>query len=260
MEAIGALAGGIAHDYNNLMSIIMGNLSLAMEEAETGSFLADFLSEANTAAHKVRDLTHELMSLSRGGAPVKELGSLDELLKTSLEIIPADIGITLNESISRDLKWVPHDRHKMGSVFRNILTNAVEAMPNGGILTIKAENLRIDFDSRDSGIPVKPGDYAHISIQDQGLGIPREHLDKIFDPYFSTKAMGVQKGMGLGLATAYAIVKSHGGHVVVDSTHGMGTTVNIYLPAQSQQQKADTTIPLANNSASLPKAGAGNGR
>ena len=111
MEAIGTLTGGIAHDYNNLMSIIMGNLSLAQEEAEPGSDLAHFLNEANMASHKVRDLTHELMSLSRGGRPVREVGSLDEILKNISELIPADSGISLTESISQDLKLVPYDRH-----------------------------------------------------------------------------------------------------------------------------------------------------
>ncbi len=253
MEAIVTLTGGIAHDYNNLMSIIMGNLSLAQEEAESGSDLADFLNEANMASHKVRDLTHELMSLSRGGAPVKELGSLDESLKTALDIIPADSGISLNESVSQDLWQVPHDPYKMGAVFRNVVTNAVEAMPEGRTLTIRAENLRIEDKEQYPGRPLNPGDYVHISFQDQGGGISKEHLNEIFDPYFSTKERGVQKGMGLGLATAHAIVKSHGGHVAVDSTLGVGTTMNIYLPAQSQSVGVDDAISMKDNSASPTK-------
>jgi len=253
MEAIGTLTGGIAHDYNNLMSIVMGNLSLAIEEAEPGSFLADFLDEANTASHKVRNLTHELMSLSRGGAPVKELGSLDELLKTALDMMPADRGISLNESVSQDLWHVLHDPYKIGAVFRNVVTNAVEAMPEGGTLNITAENLRIDDKGQYPGLPLNPGNYVHISFQDQGVGIPEEQLDKIFDPYFSTKEMGVQKGMGLGLATAYALVKSHGGHVAVDSTVGVGTTVNIYLPAEKHVNQADDITTSADNTASPVK-------
>jgi len=249
MESIAILSGGIAHDYNNLMSIVMGNLSMAQEEAEPGSDLADFLNGANMASRKVRDLTHELMSLSRGGAPVKELGSIDESLKTALDIMPADSGISLNESVSQDLWQVPRDPYKIGAVFRNVVTNAVEAMPEGGTLTITAENLRIEDKEQYPGLPLNPSNYVQISFQDQGVGIQQEHLDKIFDPYFSTKEMGVQKGMGLGLATAYAIVKSHGGHIQIDSSPGAGTTVNIYLPAESQTVEIDLETSSPDESA-----------
>ncbi|MCF8129929.1 MAG: PAS domain S-box protein [Deltaproteobacteria bacterium] len=249
MEAIGTLTGGIAHDYNNLVSIIMGNLSLAQEEAEPASDLADFLNEANMASRKVRDLTHELMSLSRGGRPFREVRSLVELLKSVSELIPADSGISLSESISQNLKLVPYDQYKMGAVIRNVVKNAVEAMPDGGTLKIKAENLRVEDAKQDLGLILKPGDFVHISIQDQGKGIPEEHLDKIFDPYFSSKEMGVQKGMGLGLTTAYAIIKQHGGHIQIESSLGAGTTVNIYLPAESQPAEADSISPKKDDSA-----------
>jgi len=253
MEAIGTLTGGIAHDYNNLMSIVMGNLSLAMEEAKPGSPLTNFLNDADMASQKIRDLTHALMALSRGGAPVKELGSLEKLLEQAESIIPADRHIFIKQSIAQDLWQVPHDPYKMGVVFRNVVTNAVEAMPNGGILNIKAANLRIEHQETGPGLPIKPGNYVHISMEDQGMGIAEEHLDKIFDPYFSTKPMGVQKGMGLGLATAYAIVQKHGGHIAIDSSPGAGTAVSIYLPAQSQPVEADDAIPAKDNSASPTK-------
>ena len=253
MEAIGTLTGGIAHDYNNLMSIIMGNLSMAQEEAEPGSDLADFLNEANMASHKARDLTHELMSLSKGGRPVREVGSLNEVLKNVSEFIPADSGISLMESISQDLKLVPYDRLKMRAVIKNVVKNAVEAMPDGGTLKIKAENLRVEDAKQDSGLSLKLGDFVHVSIQDQGKGIPKEHLDKIFDPYFSTKAMGTQKGMGLGLATAYAIVQKHGGHIAINSSSGAGTTVNIYLPAESHPEEIHGTTTSADDKASPVK-------
>ncbi len=240
MESIATLTGGIAHDYNNLMSIVMGNLSMAMEEVAPGSLFADFLSEANTASHKVRDLTHELMSLSKGGDPVKELGSLETLLKNIESLIPVDSDISLEKSISKDLWPVSYDQHKMGAVFRNVVTNAVEAMPDGGTLNVKAENLRVADQDTHPGLPLKPGDYVHIAIEDQGVGITEENLSKIFDPYFSTKDMGVQKGMGLGLATSYAIVHKHGGHIAVDSTPGVGTTVNIYLSATAAESKAQS--------------------
>ena len=253
MEAIGTLTGGIAHDYNNLMSIIMGNLSIAMEDAEPGSVQADCLNEVNIASHKVRDLTHELMSLSRGGAPVKEVGSLKEPLQSASNVIPADGSISLKESGSQDLWQVSHDPYKMGAVFRNVVTNAVEAMPGGGTLEIKAENLCLARGDTDPNLLLKPGDYVHVSIQDQGKGIPKEYLDKIFDPYFSTKAMGTQKGMGLGLATSYAIVQKHGGHIAINSSSGAGTTVNIYLPAESHPEEIHGTTTSADDKASPVK-------
>ncbi|MDZ7700302.1 MAG: PAS domain S-box protein [Deltaproteobacteria bacterium] len=157
VEAVATLTGGIAHDYNNLVSIIMGNLGLAMQEAETETALSHFLKEANRATDKVRDLTHELMALSRGGAPVKEVVSLKPVLKHSAKIIPADSGILIEEFIKEGLWAVPHDPHKLDAVFRNILTNAVEAMPQGGTITITAENLRIDDLDQDPGLALKAG-------------------------------------------------------------------------------------------------------
>ena len=222
MEAIGTLTGGIAHDYNNLMTVIMGNLSIAREGVEKGSFTAHCIDEAERASGKVRDLTHELMSLSLGGGAVKEVGSLTALLKEASRLIPEDGGFSLKESISEDLWPVSYDHQKMGAVFKNVVTNAVEAMPDGGTIEIGAENLTIARESQDPDPPLKPGDYVRVSIRDHGVGIPEERMEKIFDPYFSTKSMGVQKGMGLGLSTAYAIVQKHGGHVAINSSHGVG--------------------------------------
>ena len=123
-----------------------------------------------------------------------------------------------------------------------MVTNAIEAMPNGGTVTIRGDNLQFGDGNGYTDLPLKSGDYVRISIQDQGKGIYPEHLDRIFDPYFSTKTMGVQKGMGLGLATAYAIVQKHGGHLSVESEPGVGTTVDIYLPAERHHVKSDGKV------------------
>jgi two-component system cell cycle sensor histidine kinase/response regulator CckA len=244
MEAVATLSGGIAHDYNNLLSIIMGNLSLAKDETKPGSELAGFLEEITNASYKLRDLTHELMALARGGTPVKRVASLKDLLQGVSGAVSSESGISIKESISKDLWPAPHDAHKMGVVFRNVLNNAVEAMPAGGIITIKAENLRAEDDGAPMALgPLKGLDCVHISIADQGKGIPPENLGKIFDPYFSTKRMGVQKGMGLGLATSYAIVQKHGGHIAIDSSPGAGTQVHIYLPAERRSAKMDRDTP-----------------
>ena len=233
METISTFTGGIAHDYNNLVSIIMGNLSMAMLETSPGPDLTNFLNQADIASGKVRDLTHELMVLSRGDDPVKVMGSLKNLLEIAVYAIPADSGISLEESVAQNIWPVTHDPHKMGAVLRNVMTNAVEAMSDGGTLTLSAQNFRFENKDPHVALPMKPGDYVHISIQDEGTGIPKEHLAKIFDPYFSTKAMGMQRGTGLGLATTYSTVKKHGGHIAIDSSPGSGTTVIIYLPAEN---------------------------
>jgi len=238
LEAVATLTGGIAHDYNNLLSVVMGNLALAIERVETGSDQAGFLKEADKAAKRVKDLTHELMALSRGGAPVKEDRSYKALLRNSSSVIPVDSGISLEESIPEDLWPVPHDAYQIDAVFRNVLTNAGEAMPQGGTVTLAAENFRIDDPTQKPGQGMKAGDYVKITINDQGVGIAEEHLCKIFDPYFSTRPMGVQKGMGLGLATAHAIVQKHGGHIAVESVPGEGTTVSIHLPAERAEGEA----------------------
>ena len=246
-EAIATLAGGIAHDYNNLISVIMGNLSLSIDQAEPGSELTDFLNEANMACLKVRDLTHELMALSRHEIPVMEVRPLEEFLHNASDSIFKESGISLKMSIQKDLWSVPYDRMTIGTVFRNVMTNAVEAMPDGGTVTVKAENLRFEEMDQHLRLILNPLNYVRISIQDQGDGIPREHLSKIFDPYFSTKPKNGQKGMGLGLATTHAIVEKHGGHIAMDVSPGEGTIVNIYLPAETKEdiEKGLAETPLA---------------
>jgi len=253
LETISTLTGGIAHDYNNFLSIIMGNLSLAMEEVTPGSDLKEFLNRVDIASRKARDLTHEFMSLSEGGSPVKTMGSFKELLNVAVDAIPAHSGISLKEFIAQDLWPLPYDPYKMGAVFRNIITNAVEAMPHGGALTISARNFRFEDKNRHAALPLKRGNYVQVSIQDEGTGIPEKYLARIFDPYFSTKAMGVRKGMGLSLTTTYSIIKKHGGHINIDSSPDVGTTVNIYLPAESRQVEVDSPAPSKNISPSPVK-------
>ena len=237
MEAVGTLAGGIAHDYNNLFAIIMGNLSMAQEETEPHSVMAGLLREIEQASSKARDLTHQLMSLSQGGYPIKELGFIESLLKEIPGKIQAHDGIEFIFSIQDDLWPVEYDSRQMHYAISNVLINAMEAMPQGGTITIQAENQVIEEKDKDSPLILSEGKYVKISIKDEGGGIPEEHLDRIFDPYFSTKERGVQKGMGMGLTTAYAVVEKHGGHIMVNSTTGVGTTVTIYLPVAEERRK-----------------------
>ena len=237
MEAIGTLAGGIAHDYNNLLAIIMGNLSMAQEEIEPHSAMAELLHEIEQASCKARDLTHQFLTLSQGGYPRKEWGSIESLLKAVRGQARAYEGIEYTLSIQDDLWPVEFDSIQMHYAISNVLTNAVEAMPQGGKIAIETKNQVIEDKSKDSTSPLDEGKYVKISIKDEGRGIPEKHLNRIFDPYFSTKERGVQKGMGLGLATAYAIVEKHGGHIMLNSTTGVGTTATIYLPVAVERRK-----------------------
>ena len=259
MEAISTLTGGIAHDYNNLLAIIMGNLSMAREETEPHSFIAQLLLRVEEASSKARDLTHRLMTLSQGGYPVKKPGSIESLLEEIPGQMQAHDEIEFILSIQDTLWPVEYDSRQMRYAMNNLIVNAVEAMPRGGKIVIQAENRVIENQGKDSVAPLKAGKYVTIFIKDQGRGIPDKHLNKIFDPYFSTKERGVQKGMGLGLTTAYAVVEKHGGHIMVNSSTGAGTTVTIYLPAveaetkSAQRDHVQTQTTIANQQSAIRK-------
>ena len=235
LESVGLLAGGIAHDYNNLLAVIMGNLSMAQEEAVPHSAMAELLHEIEQASYKARDLTHQFLTLSQGGHPRKEPGSMESLLKEILEQVQTH-EVSTTSSIQDDLWPVEYDSKQMHLAISNVIINAAEAMPQGGTIALQAENLVIENKDKEFALFLDQGKYVRISIQDEGRGIPEEHLSRIFDPYFSTKERGDQKGMGLGLATAYAVVQKHGGHIMVNSTIGVGTTVTIYLPASERPE------------------------
>jgi len=241
MELVGTLAGGIAHDYNNLLAVIMGNLSMAQEETDPHSVTAELLHEIEQASLKARDLTHQFLTLSQGGHPVKGLGSIGNLLKEFPEQVQAHDGIEYAFSIQNDLWPVEYDPRQIEHTITSLLMNAVEAMPQGGCITIQAENQIID--NKDKGFPLvlNEGKYVRISIKDEGSGISEEHMDKIFDPYFSTKDRGTQKGMGMGMAVAQSVVQKHDGHIMIDSTTGAGTTVTIYLPAAEEKREDKKT-------------------
>ena len=231
IEAIGTLTAGIAHDYNNLLSIIMGNISLVKDDVEPGSKILKYLNRAESASLKTRDLTHRLMALARGGAPINEPGSMGNLLKETLEKMVPHEGVEYALDYSHDLWSVAYDDTQMQYAMGSFLTNAMEAMPRGGVIHIRADNTVIDDRDRNSELSLKKGNYVRVVLKDNGSGIPEEDLNRIFDPYFSTKERGVQKGMGLGLPTAYSVIRKHEGHVRVESESGVGTSVSIYLPA-----------------------------
>ena len=229
-ESIGILAGGIAHDFNNLLQAIMGNISLAKMYLTTHSpeRVASLLERAEAALENAKELSYRLITFSKGGNPIRKLSSFEHILRTSMDLSFSGSNVTSDILLPYDLYPVEIDERQMTTVFNNILSNAKEALPDGGAVNITARNISI---AGSDSIPLQEGDYVQISIKDSGNGIPKNILSKIFDPYFSTKAMGSQKGSGLGLSICFSIVRNHGGHISVDSKKGMGTTLHIFLPA-----------------------------
>jgi PAS domain S-box-containing protein len=228
MEAIGTLAGGIAHDFNNVLTAILGNIGLAALEDKIGPRLLDRLAQAEAACFRAQTLSQQLLTFAKGGAPVKKPFLVAELLTESTAFASTGSSVKCETSFPEDLWWIEGDPGQIGQAFQNLTINAIQAMPIGGTIKVWAENLTL---GTDSGLPLSAGRYIKISVRDQGMGIPAEHLPRIFDPYFTTK----QKGSGLGLASAYAIIKKHNGHIAVESKPGVETTFHIYLPAVERQ-------------------------
>lgn len=230
-EAIGTLTHGIAHDFNNLLSIIMGYISLAEEDIKPEVGGSEYLKEAEKASLRAQELTNQLISFSKGGVPVKKVGSLGNLIKETTDFFLSESKVAFEFSFLPDRWPVEFDEDHMQHVIKSLIVNAVESMPDGGTIDVRAENINVGSGTEVPNLLLSDGKYVKISIRDQGIGIPKEHLSKIFDPYFSTKEIGTQKGMGLGLATAYSIIKKHSGCIAVESEVGIGTTFTLYLPA-----------------------------
>lgn len=226
LDAIGTLAGGIAHDFNNILTGILGNISLARMYTDPEQ-ISERLAEANRACMQARDLIQYLLTFSRGGAPIKKTTSIAKLLKDSANFALCGSNVKCEFSISDDLWPVQIDEAQISQVMNNIVINADQAMPDGGKIRMSASNLIL---GEGHNLPLEPGPYVKVSVEDQGIGIYKEHLQKIFDLFFTTK----ERGRGLGLATSYSIIKKHKGHITVESQVGVGTTFYIYLPASTE--------------------------
>jgi PAS domain S-box-containing protein len=239
LESLAILAGGIAHDFNNILTGIMGNISLAMlEQPEKGSG-RERLTAAERACLQAQTLARQLLTFAKGGAPIKELISFEKLVAEAASFAASGSQARGEFSFPANLWAAEADPGQLSQVFQNLVINAIQAMPAGGTIKVRGENLEV---GEGSDLPLDPGRYVKISIQDQGIGIPVDFLPKIFDPYFSTK----QAGSGLGLATVYSIVHKHRGHIAVESKLGEGTTFQVYLPAvegeASRRPEADRQI------------------
>jgi nitrogen-specific signal transduction histidine kinase/CheY-like chemotaxis protein len=228
LESIGILAGGIAHDFNNILTGILGNISAAKAKVDSEDEIFRTLIKAEKASLRARDLTQQLLTFSQGGAPIKETTSIGELIEDSADFVLRGSNVRCEFSIPDGLWPVEIDKSQVNQVLYNLIINADQAMPDGGLIKVSAENISLDVKDI---LPLKKGRYVKIIIEDQGIGIPKEHLQKIFDPYFTTK----KKGDGLGLTTSYSIIKNHNGHIQVESEPGVGSTFMIYLPASPKK-------------------------
>ncbi|NDY41510.1 PAS domain S-box protein [Dissulfurirhabdus thermomarina] len=223
LESLGVLAGGIAHDFNNLLTAVLGNISLVLADPGTGETARDRLHQAERATLRARDLTQQLLTFSRGGAPVKRVLRLEPLVREAAGFALRGTAAACDFHFPEDLHPVLADEGQLGQVVQNLVLNAAQAMPEGGRIEIRAANL----DLADPAPPLRPGAHVRLAVLDRGPGIPRDHLPKVFDPYFSTK----QLGSGLGLAVCYSIVRNHGGIITAGARPGGGTAVEVTLPA-----------------------------
>jgi PAS domain S-box-containing protein len=237
LESVGVLAGGIAHDFNNLLTVVMGNVTLAMLDSQNLGVNGRWLSEAEKGLMRARDLTHQLLTFAKGGEPIRSAVDLAEVVRETARFSLHGSKVKGEFEIEPDLWAADVDKGQIGQVVQNLVLNAVQAMPEGGVIKIQLAN--------DGAPPMRTslaGATVRLTVIDTGAGIRPENLGKIFDPYFTTK----KEGSGLGLATVYAVVRKHGGHIEVESELGRGTRFRIWLTAtrESVARKALTTVPF----------------
>jgi PAS domain S-box-containing protein len=232
LESLGILAGGMAHDFNNILTAILGNLSMARLQVGEGSAAQARIMEAEKASLMARNLTRKLLTFSKGGAPVKKSVPTADLIRDVSAIVTTGARTVIEQVIPEGIWPMDVDQDQISQVIHNLLINARQSMPEGGRITVAAGNVAV---GSDSAPPPAPGRYVMISVQDSGDGIPEDILPRIFDPYFTTRA----QGSGLGLATSYSIVQRHGGHITVESRPGQGTTFHVYLAAAEDAPSCD---------------------
>ncbi len=228
LESVGVLAGGIAHDFNNLLTGLFGNIEMAKMFLSDDHKAHKFLEAAERSMESATNLTNQLLTFAKGGDPIKETLSIGELIIGTAQFSLRGSSAKLQTNITPDLWLVEADKGQLNQVIINLVINAQQAMPAGGIITIAAKNVK-----------TTEGRYVQITVQDEGVGIAPQYLDKIFDPYFSTK----QKGSGLGLASTHSIISKHNGRITVDSQLNQGTIFSIHLPATEKTEEKTAKKP-----------------
>ncbi len=250
LESTGVLAGGIAHDFNNLLASLQLSLELIRFSGATNERQKQFLAQSLSIVHSAQSLTQKLLTFTEGGVDDRKVIGLQSLLQEAMDIALSGSAIRGETLISSDLHPASVDEAQISQVVRNLVLNACESMPNGGTVRLSAENQRVSGGSPGDELPA--GDYLRISVTDEGAGIAEDVLPKVFDPYFSTKKRGHEKGMGLGLTICRTIIKKHGGSMTVDSVPGQGTTVCCHLPAvpAALHVSVGSTAPVPKRAAS----------
>jgi PAS domain S-box-containing protein len=224
LQALGSFTGNLAHDFTCLLKKVKESVASARAASSDVDEVQKRLDRAGEAAHSAAELALELLTFSGGMRASLESTSPADFIEESVSRLQRHERVTCAVQVPDDAWTVMVDREQMRRAMDNLLRNAVEAMPTGGTVTVRAENVSL---SREDGLPLEDGDYVRILLQDQGVGVPEEHLQRIFDPYFTTN----RGRTGLGLTSAYSIVLQHGGHIGVQSEVGSGTTFAVYLPA-----------------------------
>ncbi len=241
LESLGILAGGIAHDFNNILTGILGNLSLLRTLISGNNQVNDRIVRCEGAVSQARGLASQLLTFAKGGEPVKKTIALRPVIENAVSFALSGSNIAAEFSFADDLWPVAADESQIGQVLHNLLINAHQAMPQGGVIRVEAQNRTL---GRDEPLLLTAGSYVGIVIRDQGQGIAPEHLEMIFDPYFTTKP----SGSGLGLTSAFSIVKKHDGDIRISSRKGEGTTFEVLLPAVREpvrSEKDPVTQPLS---------------
>lgn len=236
LRSIGTLAGGIAHDFNNILMALYGNISLAREDLPSSHPASQPLGEAERSLNRAVRLTRQLLTFARGGEPIKEDVSIGQLVEEVAHFDLTGSNVSLTVESAPGLWRVEADKGQLQQVISNLTINAREAMPDGGNLHITLANEEVGANANPT---LRPGRYVRLTVRDEGTGIEPKHLNRIFDPYFTTK----HTGSGLGLATTYSIVNRHGGHIGVESTPGQGSTFTLHFPSVLASQRSDQHGP-----------------
>lgn len=243
LESIGVLAGGIAHDFNNLLSIVIGNIEMTERAVDKDSKALTYMSSAAEASRRAAELTQQLLTFSKGGDPIKKLSDLKEIVRDSAEFVlhGSAVSLTFDCNFDEDILVSEIDSGQISQVIQNIIINARQAMNNNGDINITCSNAVDLPENKNSELATKK--YHKIELSDCGPGIPEDIVDKIFDPYFTTKS----DGSGLGLALSFSIINKHDGYLFIDTEEGVGSCFTVYLPASDMERdKIFDTAPVVN--------------
>jgi two-component system, cell cycle sensor histidine kinase and response regulator CckA len=242
LEALGTLAGGVAHDFNNLLMVIRGYTEMLIERPDLGTDMRQQLGEIEHAGNRATEITQQLLAFSRLDSALSEHVDISEVVAKLVDLLARVLpdAINLKTKVEPSLWLVQSENAQLEQALMNLILNAVDAMPKGGTILLTADNVSLDEDQAENIEGLHAGDYGYIELADEGIGMDEETMEHIFEPFYTSKAIG--EGTGLGLSTAYGIVQKSGGNISVTSQPGVGTTFKIYLP-RSLVMEAPSSSP-----------------